>query len=181
MVFNKSRTYLIYYFNNYIPIKFKERLLNTYIIHEGELFWCMVYNWSGKKEFIEYESELTDSPYFLATNNVDEKGNNVVYIFKVPDELIDVVNLFIEGKYSKLPDKDRLIAYILNFYNITYECDVVGVLTKSSSYRQKMEDMLDMYIPEEYELSSIPDLDKETYCNHTLVTNVKYGEISDFK
>lgn len=179
MVFNKSRTYLIYYFNQFIPIKFKERLLNTYIMHEGDFFWCMTYNFSGKRDFIEYESELTNSPYFLGTKNHDEKGNDVVYIFKIPDELIDVINLFTEGKYSELPDRDNLIAYILHFYNVTYECDVVGILTKDIGYRQKLEEMLNVNIPPKNELSTAPDLNKETYCT-TPISNVNYGEIADF-
>lgn len=162
MKVNKSKTYLSYYINKYIPIEFHNKLKNTYIAFNDEYYyWCMLYEFSGKLDFTTYEEKLENNPYYVKT--IDTDRTHVLYIFSIPEELNDVINLFVSGKYSKLPDRDDLIKYLVRTYNLPLNHDIVRILRKDPKLKERLENELDVIIDDDLDLSDLPDLDSENY------------------
>lgn len=162
MKVNKSKTYLSYYINKYIPIEFHNKLKNTYIAFNDEYYyWCMLYEFSGKLDFTTYEEKLENNPYYVKT--IDTDKTHVLYIFSIPEELNDVINLFVSGKYSKLPDRDNLIKYLVRTYNLPLNHDIVKILKKDPKLKERLENELDVIIDDDLDLSDLPDLNSENY------------------
>lgn len=163
----KSKTYLLYYINKYIPIKYIESLLNVYLYHENNgPAIVLIYKFLGKDlKFIEYEGELCNNEHFATTENYDKKGEYVVYVFNMPKELTDVINLFMLGKYSKLPERKHLIHYMIDNYGVGYDHKLIQVIRKDPNLKSQLEEELKTRIPEDNELASIPDVFEETYFN----------------
>lgn len=162
MKVNKSKTYLSYYINKYIPIEFHNKLKNTYIAFNDEYYyWCMLYEFSGKLDFTTYEEKLENNPYYVKT--IDTDRTHVLYIFSIPEELNDVINLFVSGKYSKLPDRDDLIKYLVRTYNLPLNHDIVKILRKDPKLKERLENELDVIIDDDLDLSDLPDLNSENY------------------
>lgn len=162
MKVNKSKTYLSYYINKYIPIEFHNKLKNTYIAFNDEYYyWCMLYEFSGKLDFTTYEEKLENNPYYVKT--IDTDKTHVLYIFSIPEELNDVINLFVSGKYSKLPDRDDLIKYLVRTYNLPLNHDIVRILRKDPKLKERLENELDVIIDDDLDLSDLPDLNSENY------------------
>ena len=101
---NKSKTYLLPYIDQFIKIKFINRLNNTYVFLNDEYRICLRYEYSGKKEFTDYEKELEENQYYEKTIDINKK--EVLYVFHFPVEMLDEVDLFLSGKisYSRTPD-----------------------------------------------------------------------------
>lgn len=162
MKINKSKTYLTYYFNKKIPIKFHQNLINTYIAFNNEYYcWCMLYKFSGKIEFTKYEQELEKSEFHIKTVDVDKE--HVLYVFSIPKELDDVITLFTLGKYSYLPDINNLINYLVKNFNLPLNHNIVKILRRDNSLKKKLEDDLNIEIPEGLDLTDLPNLDNENY------------------
>lgn len=162
MKINKSKTYLSYYINKYIPIKFHNKLINTYIAFNNEYYyWCMLYEFSGKLDFTTYEEELEKNPYYIKTIDTDKK--HVLYVFSIPEDILDVITLFESGKYSRFPDIDNLIKYLVKVYSLPLNHDIVKILRRDPKYKEQLEEKLGELIDDEMDLSDLPDLDSENY------------------
>lgn len=176
MNYNKSRTYLLYYIDKYLtPIRFKKQLLNTYLFYADQgLCIGLLYDFLGTKEFTKYEQEhFFQNPYFIDTHNHDPKGDSVIYLFNVPDELVPTLNLFLDGKYSHLPERDLLINYVTNFFEISDNHPLIHIIRKSDEYRELLEEELNVKIPHDIDLTDKPSIDKETY--RLIHTTANYG------
>ena len=73
------------------------------------------------------------------------------------------MTLFDKGGYSKFRAEDK--KQVLDFYSVTSsdKFGPAGVLYKKEWRRLEIENKIDMKLPEDAELSSIPDLEQETY------------------
>lgn len=184
-------TYLLYYFNKYIPVKFtantndkRPQLLNTYLLEkdDDEFCWYMVYRFSGDIDFCKFEDEIFKNKYYVNHRDVDSSGKYVIYKFNIPEELIDILTLFLNGKYSRMPEISKLICYVMSMFKINFEHDLIKVLRRDETLRLRMEEELNEMIDPEQDLSSIPDLELETYyhniCNQKsqIMTNVNLKE-----
>ena len=67
---------------------------------------------------------------------------------------------FKQGKYSKLTDAYKL--KILDFHNMAADSTLAQILFKSTSRKKELEVKLDAELPDNSELLSIIDIDKET-------------------
>ena len=88
IITNKSKTYLLPYINDFIPLKFVSSILNTYVFYKGEYRFCILYKFSGKKVFLDFEQELENNDHFIET--LDVEHDKVLYVFDVPDELYNI-------------------------------------------------------------------------------------------
>ena len=73
MKLNKSKTYFLPYIDEFIKIKFVDRLKNTYVFLNDEYKICLLYEYSAKKDIAEYENELETNEYYNRTIDVDKK------------------------------------------------------------------------------------------------------------
>lgn len=158
---NKSKTYLLPYINEYIAIRFLDRLENTYISFNDEYKICLRYLYSGKKEFTEYEKELESNIYYEKTIDINKK--EVLYIFNIPEELFSTLDLFVSGKYSYLPNKELLISFLVKNFGLTLNSKIIKIINRDEQLKQEIEEELNIKIPDGQDISSIPELDQENY------------------
>ena len=158
---NKSKTYLLPYVDDYIPIRYTKRLEDTYLFYEQEYKFCLLFKFSGTKEFLKYETELMGNEYFDKT--VDIHPDKVLYVFDIPGELYEIIDLFLDGKYSYLPDKDKVKDFLVENFKISRNHRIFHILDRSQILREEMERKLKVTIPEELDLSDRPDIETEQF------------------
>jgi hypothetical protein len=158
---NKSKTYLLPYMQDYIDLKYLDRLENTYVFYNAEYRFCMMYIFSGKKDFTDYEESLMRNEYFVEA--VDVSTTHVLYVFDFPDELYPVVELFIQGRYSYLPKKDKIKEFLSENFQIDDSHKIFHILDRSSELRELMEEMLGVEIDEKQDLAEKPDIINEEF------------------
>lgn len=174
VVITKSKTYILPYIDKHIPIKFVGKLLTTYCFYNNEYAFCLRYEYSAKKEFAQYEKELENNKYYKCTIDVNKK--EVLYVFDIPEDLFDIVDLFMDGKYSYLPNKDIIIGFLMKNFGLTLENKIIKILNRDESLKQELEDQLNVRIPDGIDLSSPPDKDKENFINF----NVEFNEKEEY-
>jgi hypothetical protein len=160
---NKSKTYFLPYMQDYIKLKFIRRIENTYMFFNGEYKFCIEYEFSGKKAFVDYEAALMGNEYFVEA--LDISKTHVLYVFELPEELYPVVELFIEGKYSYLPEKDKIKGFLAENFQIAPSHKIFHILDRTSELRRLMEDKLGVEIPEELDLTDPPNIENEEFNN----------------
>jgi len=158
---NKSKSYLLAYINQYIKIKYIAKLNNTYLFYNNEYAFCLRYEYSGKKEFTEYERELENNKYYKGTVDINKK--EVLYIFDIPDELFETVDLYVSGKYSYLPNKELLINFLKKNFELTNDHKIIKIINRDIRLKHEIEENLNIKIPEGMDLSSLPDLECENF------------------
>tara|TARA_R110000796_G_scaffold96973_2_gene203682 strand:+ start:2569 stop:3141 length:573 start_codon:yes stop_codon:yes gene_type:complete len=169
---NKSYTYILPMLSTKIEIV-KQNLVNAFIgcdefpAYDNHIF--LLYRYRGDVNFIEYEDYLENTILFKAKYDPDKY--HVIFIFDVPKEHQKDYNLFKEGKYSKLSHAYKLL--IFKFHKIIDENHKVGkVLFKHPDLRLEIEDRLNTALPDNSELSSVPDLEIEIYTEKMKIKNV---------
>lgn len=170
---NKSKTYVLPYINDYIPIRHVNLLENTYLFYERDYKICLLYKFSGKRNFLKYESELMSNELFDKV--IDIHPDKVLYVFDVPNELYSIIDLFLEGKYSYLPDKDKVKDFLVRNFKISKNHRIFHILDRSEILREQMEKRLNVSIPEELDLSSRPDVETEEFNETDLNEEKKYS------
>lgn len=158
---NKSKTYLLPFINDYIPIKFITLLEDTYIFFKKDYKICLLYKFSGKKSFIDYETELMSNEYFEKA--IDIGVDKVIYIFHVPDDLFSIIDLFLEGKYSYLPEKNKIKDFLISKFNLRPNHRIFHILDRTKILKDELETKLSAIIPEGQDLASPPDIHTEEF------------------
>ena len=158
---NKSKTYLLAYINDYIEIKHVRLLQDTYLFYEKEYKICLLFEFSGKKSFVDYETELMSNEYF--DKIIDIHPNKVLYVFDIPQELFDIIDLFVDGKYSYLPEKDKLKQFLIENFNIKENHKIFHILDRSDILKEELEKKLQVKIPEGLDLTDPPRIETEEF------------------
>lgn len=161
MVINRSKTYVLPYMNEYVDIKFLDRLINTYISLNNDYSFCMQYKYSGKKEFTEYERELEKNKYYRGT--IDINKTEVIYVFEFPEEMFGILDIYVSGKYSYLPKREMIINFLINKFGLTTDSKSIKILKREQSLKEELEEKLNIKIPEGLDLASAPDIVNENY------------------
>jgi flavodoxin len=111
-------------------------------------------------------------------------GNQVLYIFKFPEEYLHEYNCLKNSKYSEFKDDAKEL--ILEFWTVMYGenpnslpflTKVKDILFKTTKYRQKLEQSLSsrtqkIVISSEAELGDIIDIENETF-DFKVLENIK--------
>lgn len=170
---NKSTTYLFPLINDILNIDFeffKNYITNTYVFsnkYENNYFYLEIDFDFKIPEFIEEEERLRNFDIYI--DSIDLNEDKVLYVYEFPKSYIYEYNKYLEGKYSefKIDAKTK----ILKFYNKLFGVNEVGinklnnikyVLFKDKILKQKLEEKLNVSLPDNAELSSILDIDEET-------------------
>jgi len=121
----------------------------------------MVYKFSGKKNFLDYESELMANEYFIETLDIDH--DKVLFVFEMPEEMFEVVDLFLDGKYSYLPEKDKIKQFLKYHYKLPKNHRIFHILDRTDILRKALEKDLKVSIPFDLDLSDPPDKELEEF------------------
>lgn len=170
---NISKTYLLPLLSELVDFdkKYHDNIVNTYITDDlGKYKDCLfiLHKFSFKNpEYTRYENQLIKNECFVDLIDV---GNDVLYIFKFPEEYMFEYNKFIAGKYSEYKNDAKEL--ILNFFGEIYKGNINAVnflikvkqiLFKDKKLKNKLELELGVKIPDNAELRSIINLDEETF------------------
>lgn len=117
----------------------------------------LLYRFSESYLFESFEKRIKEHPLFI--HNEDYDYETVLYTFKIPDEDLGIVSLFIAGKYSQFPDYYKKA--ILSFFRYSEDGELANILYKSDKRRKQLELKLDTSISKNSELFSIPELTEE--------------------
>jgi hypothetical protein len=120
---------------------------------------ALLYRWSSNPLYIKFEKALSNFKNFR--RKYDPSPNYVMFVFDIPKRHIRNYKRFLTGKYSRLSKAYKID--ILEFHDADIEDEIGQILFLSAKRRKAMEKKLDVYLPEESELLSIIDIDKETY------------------
>lgn len=172
IILNKSKTYLLYYFSEIIGISFFKQLMNTYLFFEGERYACFLYKYSGTKKFATYERSVEKHPCYVKT--IDVSSDKVLFVMKCPDELEDVIDTFLKGKYSELPEKENLINFLKSNFGATDESTIIKVINKDAGLRRELEEKIGQSIGD-LDLSSVPDFDKENFTKRLYEKEIEHN------
>lgn len=121
----------------------------------------VIYKYSPHPQFEELLNKFRRYAAFHSI--IDNDKYTVIVVFEIPASSKKALQLFDKGAYSKFRAEDK--KQILDFYSVTSsdKFGPAGVLYKKEWRRLEIESKIDMKLPEDAELSSIPDLEQETY------------------
>lgn len=114
--------------------------------------------------FLEKEYKRTP----LLVEDYDYEGGYVISVYKFPSEFIEEYNLFLQGKYSKFGEAyiglfPKKVSIIKNGKSIGSEFSLsYHIFTRSSIIKKYWEKKIGEEIPDDMELWSAPDIEKET-------------------
>ena len=138
---------------------YDSHLINAFIKYDDvEDHIILLYRWSNEVLFAKFDLALKKFPGYV--KSFDPSPNHVVYMFSVPKRHIKNFERFKQGKYSKLTDAYKL--KILDFHNMAADSTLAQILFKSTNRKKELEVKLDAELPDNSELLSIIDIDKET-------------------
>lgn len=138
----------------------REYLLNVYVGDTTKpelsehIFVHLEY--SNDEKFIGIEQQLRDHDDYL--DDYDPDANTVMFVFAVPKEYKEDYWKFIKGKYSEFSVslKQAILGNATSGRNY-------DILTRNSTYKEALEKRLDVSLPENAELLSVPNLEKEIF------------------
>lgn len=121
----------------------------------------MVYKYSPAPQFQDFIDRF--KKYSNYHSVIDNDKYSIIIVFEIPTDSFKTLEHFDKGAYSKFRIEDK--KKILDFYSVSVndKFGPVGVLYKKEWRRLEIESKIDMKLPESAELSSIPDLELETY------------------
>lgn len=145
---------------------------------ESHIF--LLYKFSPNPIFQNFENKLSYLPEFVQAYDPDKYHR--MFVFKIPEEYLDTLKMFREGKFSKF--KESYKAAILKFHKLDskYIKDpnnnkntITGTLYKQEWKKNEIEEQLLntssvhksqwVRLPYDAEYTSIPNDEHETYLN----------------
>lgn len=155
-----------------IQFKFIHQLQNSYITNnEEEKAFSVLYKWSGKPEYTEWEGELMKHSLFTGHEDYDEY---VLYKFRLPKNAKEALEKFISGSYSKYLDVNKLA--IRNFIErrgfANYE-RIFKIMNLDEGIKLQIESELGKIFKKGEELSAPPDLELENFANSIKICKTK--------
>lgn len=156
--------------NFILPVLFLNRFNKDFFLYDIFFENCFInknnfkelilfYRFSASPLFLQFEKIINTHPQFIKKIDIDPY--HICIIFKIPDEYSDAVDLFLEGKYSKLPE--GLKKDIMKFFNYKSDGDMAQILSKSPLRRKQLELEFEAEIPSSVELYEIPNKDVELW------------------
>lgn len=164
---NKSYSYLIPLVNEYCKIDSDFMLLldNVYTKHldyPDENMIIISYEFIDNDLFLTYIETFRSNELFKEMY-IDEENISIILYF--PLAFIPEYFLYMEGKFSQFSERAKtiILSYILDVHKLQDADRVRRVLYRDEELRRELEYKLDMKIDPHLELSSLPDMDNETF------------------
>jgi hypothetical protein len=171
--YNKSKTYLLPLLSELLDLdkKFFDNLVNVYIhddLNKYENCLYILHDFSFRNpEFTSYENRLTNNAYFVDLVDIN---NQVLYIFKFPEEYIHEYNKFQDGKYSEfgIDAKELILEFYTDIFQgnlnaVTFLLKLKQILFKDDKLKKQIEYSLGVELAENAELTDVMTLENETF------------------
>jgi hypothetical protein len=168
----KSSTYFLPIMDKLIKFKFLHLLQNSYVFNSTEEgAFGVLYKWSGKQDFVEWEEELMDNHLFVGHEDYDDY---VLYKFKLPKNATSILSLFIQGKYSEYTQESKeLVKEFLDRRGFMNYERIFKIMNLDESIR------LELGKNKGEELSLPPDMNTEIFLNSVKFLSSQ-GGVSEF-
>lgn len=132
--------------------------------HEGKilLLYRLHKDWSDN--LVDW---VESNPFFVEKYHVDWRY--WMFVFDIPEGMEWNYECFINGKYSFMDDDYK--RHILSFHGDVNTMDITAVrnvLYRAEEAYERLEEMLDVVIPREQEVSSVPDDQFELFSKERL-------------
>lgn len=137
----------------------------AYKLCEHHLY--LLYRFSGKRAYTEFEEKLQNHGNYVKTFDVD--NYQVLYAFKIPKNCYTDFELFRKGKFSKLSANYKEV--VMHFHDAPHDSELSQILFKAPSRRSKLSKDLSVKLPQAAELYDKPRMQTETFYNKYLVKN----------
>lgn len=165
---NKSKSYILPLVDQTIDFKYVGDIVNTYILdNERKDQNLLIIKYNKTKELLsdkEYIQSIIQNPLFISTH--DDK-NYIHFYLKIPIRFNREFELFRVGKYSEFsePAKQVIIKFLLRHFQSSYQTIelIKSILYREKQLRNQLSKELNMYIPEDWELSSKINENMETF------------------
>lgn len=176
--YNASKTYLLPLLSELVDINknFINELQNTYMFDENNehqecLYILHDFNFRNP-EFTAYEHKLLNNELFV--KHID-MGNQVLYVFKFPEEYMKEYYLLQDGKYSEFGEdaKELILDFWTEMYGkvpggINVILKIKQILYKDKKLKQQLEERLSsrnhkVIIDDDAELGQSVDVEKEVF------------------
>jgi len=144
-------------------MNFESYLYNSYLHYEGHDTYndgkhiFLKYRFFNTEHFYELEKRLMLLPTFI--KSVQPNKDFTIYIFKISDQFSQDISLLLKGKYSKISTTAK--ARIILFHGIKMTDYIGQVLYKDKDLKEKLELNLDCEIPDNIDLLTKPNLERE--------------------
>ena len=157
----KSSNFIMPMLSGNKELYFWDRLFVNAFIKTPEDNDCiaLLYRWSSNPLYIKFEKALSQFKNFR--RRYDPSPDYVMFVFDIPKKHVRNYNRFLKGKYSKFSKDYKLD--ILEFHDADIEDELGQILFLSNTRRIALEKKLGEILPENSELLSIIDINKETY------------------
>jgi hypothetical protein len=134
-------------------------VINSYLTEDLKEVVLIVRYFPGQY-FDEFEKKIKQHKNYLKSTNPD--FYTIAYHLYIGDgKNEDDIKLFIEGKYSQLNEISK--KKILNFNKKNKGGDLWNILYKTPKRKKLIEESLGVYLDDNIDLYSKPNLDKEIY------------------
>lgn len=159
----RSRTYILPLVANQLVVDFRPELVNAYVYHKEypeykeHLFILMKFS----ADIVHLKKEKKIIEHKDCVFHKDLSKEYYMLCIKVSENILDDYNKIISSKYSKISNLSK--QKILRYWNLNHDHAVSRVLRKDPELKKQLEEALGSKIPEDNELSSVMDLNKETY------------------
>jgi hypothetical protein len=129
----------------------------------------VLYKYDANFIFSMFLDKMKKNSNFHSLIKTDEVS--ILIVYKVPNHRKYILPLFDNGEFSKFKHEEKQT--ILNFWNVTVadKFGPVGVLYKQEWKKKKVEELIGMDLPHDAELTSIPNVEEETYYNKYKLIN----------
>jgi hypothetical protein len=119
----------------------------------------LLYRFSGDPLFLKFEQALAKFRSFVRKEDPDD--GFVLFTFRVPERQLANYKKFMLGQYSSFSKLYKMT--LLEFHNFDVESMIGQVIFRSSNRKVELEAKLGCSLPEDSELLSIVDKEKETF------------------
>lgn len=119
----------------------------------------LLYRFNGRSEFLKFETAMCAFTNFI--RRYDPDPYHVMFVFNVPKSATKSYEHFINGKYSEIDDIWKL--KILEFHGFDIDGMTGKILFQADSLRREIEERLDVELPPDAELHSVPNIEFEVF------------------
>lgn len=109
-----------------------------------------LFKFSGTRDFTAFEAQMKSSPYYVT--DYDPTREHVVFVYKVPEEFLTDYYKFVQGSYSRISPKLKTMIIGSTTWGGTFD-----ILTRSKTYKAKLEEKLAVKIADDAELMDPPN------------------------
>lgn len=119
----------------------------------------LLYRFSGKSDFINYETFLEGLPTYIDKYEPDKF--HTMYVYDIPFKHSDNFQKFLDWKPSQFTEEYK--QHIMQFYKLNKASSVYQVLYKAEERLKELEQQLKVTIKPDQEYSSVPYWSIEYY------------------